>query len=216
MGHKSTENAKERKIKILNPGKILELAKKNGYETVDWDETNSTLLFKKEKTLISVYYKKESVVTIITHPIKGRSKLVRKNVTINDLNKIFLNPRVHTGKGNGSEKMVMLNYKNKKYSGRKLARLLEKEHAKYRKLLFDEFFKKREVNIKFQYAFHKNSNFEIERIDMFLKKDLFFCVYLKDEFCITTVDPQIFILKTMTDYDKMQEKLKEKKNDTAK
>lgn len=40
-----------------------------------------------------------TVGTAINHPTKGKTQLFRKNVNPEQLQKIFENPRVHTGKG---------------------------------------------------------------------------------------------------------------------
>lgn len=40
-----------------------------------------------------------TVATCINHPKQGKTQLFRKNVSFDELDKIFKNPRVHTGKG---------------------------------------------------------------------------------------------------------------------
>lgn len=48
---------------------------------------------------INVYYSKMTVATCVNHPKKGKTQLFRKHVTFAMLEKIFKNPRLHTGVG---------------------------------------------------------------------------------------------------------------------
>lgn len=48
---------------------------------------------------INIYYTKGTVGTALDHPTKGKTQLFRKNVTYKQLEKLFINPRQHTGKG---------------------------------------------------------------------------------------------------------------------
>lgn len=57
------------------------------------------LSFTKGNARINVYPTKMTVGTVISHPFKGRTQLHRKNVSEEELVKIFKNPRQHTGKG---------------------------------------------------------------------------------------------------------------------
>lgn len=48
---------------------------------------------------INVYLTKMTVSTALQHPKQGKTQLFRRQVTPEELNKIFENPRVHTKKG---------------------------------------------------------------------------------------------------------------------
>lgn len=51
------------------------------------------------KMRINIYMTKGTVSTAIKHPKHGKTQLFRKNVTLDQLTQIFINPRQHTGKG---------------------------------------------------------------------------------------------------------------------
>ena len=48
---------------------------------------------------VNVYYTTWTVGTCVNHPVIGKSQLFRRNVSVENLEKIFANPRVHTGLG---------------------------------------------------------------------------------------------------------------------
>eukprot|EP01032_Pedospumella_encystans_P013611 gene13611-15661_t len=48
---------------------------------------------------INVYYTTGTVGTCVEHPISGKTQLFRRKVSYETLQRIFQNPRVHTGKG---------------------------------------------------------------------------------------------------------------------
>lgn len=48
---------------------------------------------------INVWHEKMTVGTALTHPKQGRTQLFRRYVTPKEMEKIFKNPREHTGKG---------------------------------------------------------------------------------------------------------------------
>lgn len=48
---------------------------------------------------INVYYTTGTVGTALDHPRQGRTQLFRRCVTLQELDAIFRNPRVHTGRG---------------------------------------------------------------------------------------------------------------------
>lgn len=53
----------------------------------------------KDGMRINVYYTTMTVSTALEHPKKGKTQMYRKNVSANLLEKIFKDPRHHTGKG---------------------------------------------------------------------------------------------------------------------
>ncbi len=56
---------------------------------------------------MDIYYTTMTVTVSLEHPKKGKTQLHRRNVTDEELEKLFQNPRTHTGKGY---------YKKKQYS----------------------------------------------------------------------------------------------------
>jgi len=86
-----------------NLDEILNIAFNLGYDLVKVDENTGMLRFNKEDVYINVYSTVFTVTTEIHHPKKGKTQLHRKLKNdpkrIEILEKIFKNPRVHTGKG---------------------------------------------------------------------------------------------------------------------
>lgn len=79
---------------------IRGIAKTYEYREVLHNEEVGHLRFKKGiDTFVDVWYTKMTVGTVLTHPIKGRGVLFRKNADETLLKKIFRNPRQHTGEG---------------------------------------------------------------------------------------------------------------------
>lgn len=48
---------------------------------------------------MNVYYTTGTVGTCIDHPSQGKTQLFRRDQTLEDLDRIFADPRVHTGAG---------------------------------------------------------------------------------------------------------------------
>lgn len=75
------------------------IAEKTGYKEVDLQLFNKMISFKKGNTRINVYYSTMTVGTCLHHPKKGATQLFRRNVSFVLLEKLFANPRQHTGIG---------------------------------------------------------------------------------------------------------------------
>ena len=82
---------------------IKKLAEKHRWQLIDHQENIKMLSFYKllggSPARLNVYYSKMTVGTVINHPIKGKTQLFRKHVTMVELEKIFIHPRLHTQKG---------------------------------------------------------------------------------------------------------------------
>lgn len=79
---------------------IQNVAKNNGYKQIDHQENIKMVSFSKDNIRINVYYTKMTIATCIKHPKQGRTQLFRRGVwDIKLLDKIFKNPRIHTGMG---------------------------------------------------------------------------------------------------------------------
>jgi len=79
--------------------RIKNLAWQKSWELIDEQDNICMLSFWKPGCRINVYYSKMTVATALEHPKKGKTQLYRRNVDWGLLNKIFSNPRQHTGKG---------------------------------------------------------------------------------------------------------------------
>lgn len=79
--------------------RIIRMAGLNGWGLFDFQAKNKMLSFKKNDDRINVWYSKMTIGTCLMHPKKGKTQLFRKNVSLELLEKIFTNPRHHTGKG---------------------------------------------------------------------------------------------------------------------
>ena len=79
--------------------KIDELAAKHGYTPIDFQENIGLVSYSKDGVRINVYLTTMTVGTCLVHPKKQATQLFRKDVDLKALEKIFVNPRVHTGKG---------------------------------------------------------------------------------------------------------------------
>lgn len=86
--------------------KIDELATKNGYATIDYQENIGLVSYSKDGVRVNVYLTTMTVGTCLIHPKKKATQLFRKNVDLKALEEIFINPRVHTGKGYYQKKAV--------------------------------------------------------------------------------------------------------------
>ena len=79
--------------------KVVSIARQNMYVINDWQPEQGTIIFTSGAVKIVVYLTTMTVATCISHPKKGKTQLFRKNVSFEQLFKLFKNPRTHTGKG---------------------------------------------------------------------------------------------------------------------
>lgn len=82
---------------------IKKMAKKYEWEFLEYQKEIGLLSFHKiyqeNHARINIYVTKMTVGTCITHPKWGKTQLFRRGVNFTLLEKIFSNPRLHTGKG---------------------------------------------------------------------------------------------------------------------
>lgn len=82
---------------------ITEMAEIEGWEIIALQENIGMVSFIKGKstvvTRINIYLSTMSISTALKHPKKGRTQLYRKFILPDMLQKIFENPRKHTGRG---------------------------------------------------------------------------------------------------------------------
>lgn len=80
---------------------IEEIAKKRGWETIAVQPESYMISFKRNDVRVNVYEGRRgiTVVTSLDHPKRGKTQLVRKNVTMKLVDEILSKPRLHTGIG---------------------------------------------------------------------------------------------------------------------
>lgn len=91
MSEQSYRNEKWLKIEIL--------ASKHKWEYHPNQPNEHMMRFVKSDCMIDVWPTKMTVGTYLKHPRQGKTQLFRRNVSYELLDKIFNNPRQHTGKG---------------------------------------------------------------------------------------------------------------------
>jgi len=85
----------------MNVGAIILLSKKCGWQHWQWHAREQYIRIYDDSKVafIDVWYTKMTVGTNVNHPKQGWNRMYRKHVSMEELEKIFRNPREHTGKG---------------------------------------------------------------------------------------------------------------------
>lgn len=84
---------------LISIEKIDSIAERHNYNRIDYQENIGLISYHDGSTRINIYLSKMTVATCLSHPIKGKTQLFRKNVDYQMLEQIFIYPRKHTGKG---------------------------------------------------------------------------------------------------------------------
>jgi len=89
---------------LYDISQVKDLAIECGWQFLTYQQDVFMLSFTKlhdtkGKMRINIYCSRKTVATSLTHPKQGKTQLYRKDCSMNDLRKIFSNPRVHTKKG---------------------------------------------------------------------------------------------------------------------
>eukprot|EP01084_Bolivina_argentea_P148515 259622_1 len=87
----------------INKDKLDDIASQNGWNSVS-TKNSKMVSYKKNDNRINVYHTTGTVTTCIDHPSKGKTQLHRRQISDDQLNKIFNNPRKHTNKGYYTQK----------------------------------------------------------------------------------------------------------------
>jgi hypothetical protein len=66
---------------------------------ISHNTTSRCISFRNNNDRINVYYSTRTIGTALDHPSQGKTQLFRRECTVEDLKKIFQDPRSHTGKG---------------------------------------------------------------------------------------------------------------------
>ena len=75
------------------------LARVYGWREIRTDPVELMVSFSRKGVRLNVWWTRMTVGTALMHPKIGTTQLFRRNVSMETLEKIFENPRVHTGKG---------------------------------------------------------------------------------------------------------------------
>jgi hypothetical protein len=80
---------------------VREIATRHNYVELSLNEESLVISFRKKSgsTRINVYYTTQTVSTCLSHPVRGKTQLCSRNVTLEQLDLIFQDPRHHSGKG---------------------------------------------------------------------------------------------------------------------
>lgn len=86
---------------MYNFEQIKKIAAQNGWMLLTEQPLSSMISFTKHRVRINVYDGRRgiTVASCLDHPRRGKTQLFRKNVSLDLLDKIFKNPRLHTSAG---------------------------------------------------------------------------------------------------------------------
>ncbi len=76
-----------------------ELANIFYWEFLDYQRNIGMVSYKRNDVRMNIYLTTRTVSTSMDHPTKGKTQLFRRNVTSEQLEQLFKQPRTHTGKG---------------------------------------------------------------------------------------------------------------------
>ncbi len=82
-----------------NRDAIIQMGQACGYALEQEQDNIKLLIFVNSLTQINVYYTKMTVATCLRHPKRGATQLFRRCVSMQEMERIFKKPRLHTGKG---------------------------------------------------------------------------------------------------------------------
>lgn len=71
-------------------------AKKYNWQEIDYQDNIKMISFIKNGCRINIYLTKQTVVTCLKHPKKGKTQLFRKRLSVEEIEAVFVNPRLHT------------------------------------------------------------------------------------------------------------------------
>lgn len=86
-------------INVFDKEDIDKIALETDCKLIYYNEIIHLSVYQKEKVVILVFLNASTVCTLMKHPRKGKTELIREKVTLDLLRNIFNFPRVHTGKG---------------------------------------------------------------------------------------------------------------------
>ena len=78
---------------------VSTIAERNGWKLIAFQRDIWMASYRRHDQRINVYLTKGTIGTCLHHPEKGRTQLFRKGLSLEQVEKLFSNPREHTGKG---------------------------------------------------------------------------------------------------------------------
>lgn len=83
---------------------LTKIARKYGWKFLEYQSNIEMVSYIKidnqiGRARINIYLTKMTVATVLDHPTKKRQQLFRKRVDEELMERLFINPRLHTGKG---------------------------------------------------------------------------------------------------------------------
>lgn len=94
---------KTNSVDVIMEGKVNDFAKLHGWQKLEEVNDNNgiqIMKFKRGGAFIYYYLRTKVIRTVMFHnKKKGNSILERRNLFLDQLEEVFKNPRVHTGKG---------------------------------------------------------------------------------------------------------------------
>ena len=82
--------------------KCRSIAKKNDWGEIEYQDNIGMLSFSKmyngDNARMNIYVTNMTVATCLNHPKKGKTQIFLRNASFEDVKKIMLNPRQHTGR----------------------------------------------------------------------------------------------------------------------
>lgn len=79
--------------------KVTEIAGWHKYVFLEYQQNTGMISFTRGDVRINIWLTKMTVGTCLYHPKQGNTQIFRRKVSFSELDQIFKNPRVHTGKG---------------------------------------------------------------------------------------------------------------------
>jgi len=78
---------------------VRDAAAGTAFGEIGHNEASRVISFRSSTTRINVYYTTGTVATCLNHPTRGKTQLFRRRVGLELLYNIFVDPRLHTGRG---------------------------------------------------------------------------------------------------------------------
>jgi hypothetical protein len=76
---------------------LRQWAYSQGWHEVQFNPESKVIGFKRDNERVNVYYTTGTVGTCVDHPRQGKTQLFRREQSYEGMQRIFANPRIHTG-----------------------------------------------------------------------------------------------------------------------
>lgn len=88
--------------KILAEDRLSDMTKlaiMHGWDQLDYQENIYMVSFRRNGVRLNIYLTTLTISASMDHPSKGKTQLFRKRLSNKEIGGVFVNPRIHTGKG---------------------------------------------------------------------------------------------------------------------